>query len=344
MQSYSSFLIITSIFLLTTSGMTADKPLEICVTVPDAAALVQEIGGERVKVTTFARGPEDPHYIEARPSFVRALADADLFIQTGLELEIGWAPVLLKNARNEKVLPGNPGFLEAGSVIQPVDVPSGVVDRSLGDVHPGGNPHFFTDPISGLKVAGLIKNKLSELRPADIEYFNRRYLDFVKRVGDHLFGHELATKYDPAKLIILVEHGKLYDFLKMQGDDGKLGGWSGQMRPFEGKKVVADHAVWPYFARTFGFEVVGYLEPKPGIPPTTRHLQEVVAMMKGQDISVILTTPFFDPKHAHLVAAEVGGHIANMAHQVGALPGTDTYITFIDHNVKAIADAFAGNK
>jgi ABC-type Zn uptake system ZnuABC Zn-binding protein ZnuA len=322
----------------------ADKPLAVCCTVPDLGALAQEVGGDRVAVTTFAKGPEDPHYIEARPSFVRALADADLFIQTGLELEVGWAPVLLKNARNERVLPGAPGFLEAASVIQPLEVPTGVVDRSLGDVHPGGNPHFFTDPVSGFRVAKQIAGKLGELRPADAKYFDERYAAFAKRLGAKLFGQELADKYDPGKLALLIERGGLVDFLKSQGDEAKLGGWLAAARGCVGKKVIADHDVWPYFARTFGFTVAGYLEPKPGIPPTTRHLQEIIGLMKNEGIGAILTTPFFDPKHARVVAEQTGARVAEMAHQVGALPGTDDYLSFVDHNVQALVAAMGGGK
>jgi ABC-type Zn uptake system ZnuABC Zn-binding protein ZnuA len=322
----------------------ADAPLRICATVPDLGALATEVGGDRVAVTVFAKGAEDPHFIEARPSFVRALADAELFIQTGLELEIGWAPVLLKNARNDRVLPGTPGFLEAASVITPLDVPSGAVDRSLGDVHPGGNPHFFTDPVCGLKVAELIRARLAELRPAEAPVFAQRYRDFAKRMGERLFGAELAGKYDPAKLALLVERGGLAPFLAAQHDEGRLGGWLALLQPFAGRKVVADHAVWPYFARTFSFQVVGYLEPKPGIPPTTRHLQELIARMRDQGVGVILTTPFFEPKHARVVAEQTGARIAAMAHQVGALPGTDDYLAFIDHNVQALARAYQGGK
>ena len=322
----------------------ADSPLNICVTVTDIGAITQEIGGDKVKVTVFAKGHEDPHYIEARPSFVRALADADLFIQTGLELEVGWAPVLLKNARNDKVLPGAPGFLEVSSVIAPLDVPTGVVDRSLGDVHPGGNPHFLNDPVSGFRAAKLIEGKLAQLSAENAAYFALRYTDFAKRLGERLFGVELTSKYDPSKLAQLVERGKLMDFLIAQKDDEKIGGWLSEVKSFKGRSVVADHTIWPYFSRTFSFDVVGYLEPKPGIPPTTRHLQELIAMMKKDAISVILTTPFFDPKHAHVVAEKSASHIAAMAHQVGSLTGTDDYISFIDHNVKALVGAFAGNK
>jgi ABC-type Zn uptake system ZnuABC Zn-binding protein ZnuA len=322
----------------------ADPPLRICATVPDLAALAREVGGDRVHVTTFAKGPENPHYIEARPSFVRELAGADLFMQTGLELEIGWSPVLLKNARNEKVLPGAKGYLEASSAIMPLEVPTGIVDRSLGDVHAGGNPHFFSDPLSGLKVAALIEERLEDLRPGDADYLKARHQDLVKRVGERLFGGELAAKYDPAKLALLVEHAKLDEFLKSQGDDAKLGGWLGKMRAYAGKQVVADHMVWPYFARTFSFRVAGYLEPKPGIPPTTKHLQEVIAMMKAEKITVILTTPFFDPRHARVVSEQTGARVAKMAHQVGAVDGTDDYISFVDRNVETLAAAFAEGK
>ena len=338
---------IISLFVLVTviSAVPAgETPLRVCATVPDLAVLVSAVGGDQVTVTAFAKGAEDPHFIEARPSFVRALADADLFIQTGLELEIGWAPVLLKNARNERVLPGAPGFLEAASVITPLEVPSGVVDRSLGDVHPGGNPHFLIDPVCGLKVAEAIRAKLAELRPAAASVFAQRYRDFAKLIGERLFGVELAGKYDPSKLVLLVERGALMPFLIAQHDELKLAGWLGQVRPFADRKVVADHAVWPYFARTFAFQVVGYLEPKPGIPPTTRHLQELITQMRQQGVGVILTTPFFEPKHARVVAEQTTARIAAMAHQVGALSGTEDYLAFVDHNVQALVQAYQGSK
>jgi zinc/manganese transport system substrate-binding protein len=341
-MKYIILLITISLSMVSLSA--ADSPLNICVTVTDIGAITREIGGDKVKVTVFAKGHEDPHSIEARPSFVRALADADLFIQTGLELEVGWAPVLLKNARNDKVLPGAAGFLEVASAIAPLDVPMGVVDRSLGDVHPGGNPHFLNDPVSGFRAAKLIEGKLAQVSAENAAYFALRYTDFAKRLGERLFGVELTSKYDPSKLAQLVERGKLMDFLNSQKDDEKIGGWLGEVKSFKGRSVVADHTIWPYFSRTFSFDVVGYLEPKPGIPPTTRHLQELIAMMKKDAISVILTTPFFDPKHAHVVAEKSASYIAAMAHQVGSLTGTDDYISFIDHNVKALVGAFAGNK
>ena len=141
------------------------RPLQVAVTIPDLGSLVREIGGDQVAVTVFAKGTEDAHFVEAKPSFIKTLSEADLFIQMGLEMEMGWAPVLQQNARNAKVLPGARGFLDASTVITPLDVPTGPVDRSLGDVHEAGNPHYLLDPINGLRVARLIRDKLIELRP-----------------------------------------------------------------------------------------------------------------------------------------------------------------------------------
>src|SRR5919109_1753657 len=151
------------------------RPLQVAVTVPDLGSLVREIGGDQIVVTVFAKGTEDPHFVEAKPSFIKTLSTADLFIQMGMELEMGWAPALQQNARNARVLPGARGFLDASAAITPLEIPSGPVDRSLGDVHPAGNPHYLLDPINGLRVGRLIRDKLIELRPERQRYFEERY-------------------------------------------------------------------------------------------------------------------------------------------------------------------------
>ena len=175
-------------------------------------------------MTVFAKGTEDAHFIEAKPSFIKTLSEADLFVEIGMELEMGWAPVLQQNARNAKVLPGASGFLDASTVITPLDVPSGPVDRAMGDVHPAGNPHYLLDPINGLRVARLIRDKLIELRPERREYFDGRYANFRQRLGAALVGDALAKKYDVEKLALLFEAGKLSDFLKAQGEEPLLRG------------------------------------------------------------------------------------------------------------------------
>jgi ABC-type Zn uptake system ZnuABC Zn-binding protein ZnuA len=319
------------------------RPLQVCATVPELGSLAREVGGDQVAVTVFAKGTEDPHFVEAKPSFIKALSQADVFIEGGMELEAGWAPVLLQNARNRRIVPGMRGFLDASGAIVPLDVPTGQVDRSQGDVHAAGNPHYLLDPVNGLKVARLIRDRLIELRTEQRSYFEQRYAAFRQRLGAALVGEALAQKYDPEKLAILDEAGTLTDFLTGQGDAGQLGGWLGLLRPYSGAKVVADHNLWPYFARRFGLSVVAFPSPKPGLPPTTKHLNEVIELMRAQRIRVALANPYFDPRAAQLVAQQTGGRIVTMAHQVGARPGTDEYLQMVDYNVRQLATALRGD-
>jgi ABC-type Zn uptake system ZnuABC Zn-binding protein ZnuA len=319
------------------------NPLQVCATVPDLGTLAQEIGGDQVKVAVFAKSQEDPHFVEAKPSFIKALSQADLFLQIGMELEIGYAPVLLQNARNSRVLVGAAGYVDCSKVITPMEIPTGPVDRSMGDVHPLGNPHYMTDPLNGLRVARLIRDRLTELRPEKKSFFEERYSTFYRKIGDALTGDKLAGKYDFEKLALLYEEGKIEPFLKEQKVEGSLGGWFRMMLPYRGSKVVADHNLWPYFARRFGILVVGFLEPKPGISPTTKHLQELIEMMKAEGVKVILASPYFDIRHAQFVSKKTGGKIVPMAHQVGSRPGTDNYLKMIDYNVRQLVTAFGGH-
>ena len=316
------------------------KPIQVCATVPDLGNLALEIGGDQVKITVFGKSQEDPHFIEAKPSFIKALSQADLFLQIGMELEIGYAPVLLQNARNSRVLVGAPGYVDCSKVITPMEIPTGPVDRSMGDVHPLGNPHYMTDPVNGLRAARLIRDRLIELRPEKKSFFEERYSTLYRKIGDALAGNKLAGRYDFEKLALLYEEGKIEPFLKEQKVEGSLGGWLGMMLPYRGSKVVADHNLWPYFARRFGILVVGFLEPKPGISPTTKHLQELIGMMKAEGVKVILASPYFDIRHAQFVSKNTGAKIVPMAHQVGSRPGTEDYLKMIDYNVRQLVTAF----
>lgn len=318
------------------------KPLRVCATLPDLGSLVQEVGGDQVAVTVFAKGMENPHFVEAKPSFVKALSRADLFIQGGLEMEVAWVPVLLQNARNGRVLPGSPGYLDAATVITPLDMPTGTIDRSMGDVHPEGNPHYLLDPMNGLKVAKLVRDRLAELRPVKKAYFHDRYESFRRNTAAATVGERLAAKYEIEKLALLFEQGRLGAFLKERKDDAPLGGWLGSMLPHAGTKVVADHNMWPYFARRFGISVRGFLEPKPGVSPSTSHLGSLVAQMRTEAIKIIIATPYFDAKALKFTADKSGARIVNLAHQVGARQGADDYLGVIDYNVQALTAALAG--
>ena len=315
------------------------KPLQVCATVQELGSLVRDVGGDRVSVTVFVKGTEDPHFVEAKPSFIKALSQCDLYIQTGMDSEIGWAPVLLQNARNGAVLPGGRGFLDASKVIAPLEVPTGPVDRSMGDVHPQGNPHYLLDPLNGLKVARLIRDKLIELRPRQKAYFEDRYASFSKRLGAALVGEKLAAKYDVEKLSLLFERGRLGSFLKGQGEEALLGGWLALMLPHYGAKVVDDHNTWPYLTRRFGIQVIGHMEPKPGIPPTTNHLRALVDRMKAEGAKAVLATAYYDPRHARFISENTGARVANLANQVGARDGADDYLSMSDYNVRQLVAA-----
>lgn len=342
-------LVILALFLVPLGLSTAfvhaqegPRPIQVCATVPELGSLTREVGGDQVSVTVFAKGTEDAHFVEAKPSFIKALSQCSLYVQVGMDLEIGWAPVLLQNARNGAVLPGAPGSLDASRVISPLEIPTGPTDRSMGDVHPLGNPHYLLDPLNGLKVARLIRDKLSELRPSHKAYFEERYTSFSKRVGAALVGERLAKRYDVEKLALLFERGRLGVFLKEQGEEALLGGWLGLMLPHFGAKVVDDHNIWPYFTRRFGIHVIGHMEPKPGISPTTSHLRTLVERMRVEGVKAILVVPYYDPRHARFISENTGAKVVNLAHQVGAREGTDDYLAMINYDIGQLVTALGG--
>jgi ABC-type Zn uptake system ZnuABC Zn-binding protein ZnuA len=330
-----------AINLIISNAHAQGKPLQVCATIPDLGNLAQEIGGDQVKVTVFAKSQEDPHFVEAKPSFIKALSQADLFLQIGMELEIGYAPVLLQNARNSRVLVGAPGYVDCSKVIIRMEVPTGPVDRSMGDVHPLGNPHYMTDPLNGLLVARLIRDRFTELQPEKRMLFEERYTALYRRIGDGLVGEKLARKYEFEKIASLYEEGKIESFLKEQKENGSLGGWLGMVLPYRRSKVVADHDLWPYFARRFGISVISFLEPKPGISPTTSHLQFLIEQMKAEGIKVILASPYFEIRYAQFVSKNTGAKIVPLAHQVGSRAGTDSYLRMIEYNVRQLVTAFS---
>ncbi len=328
-----------ALLALAGGGARAAEPLRVVATTPDLGSLVRAVGGDEVAVTVLGKPSEDPHFIEARPSAVRELSRADLLVINGLDLETGYVPVLLTGSRNPRVQRGADGFVDAAQAITPRNVPSAPVDRSQGDVHPFGNPHYLLDPLNGLKVAALLRDTLARLRPGEAAAFAARYEAFRRRLAVALVGESLAARFDAEKLAVLYEHGRLLPLLEEQGERAALGGWLGALAPYADSPAVDDHPIWHYFAARFRLRVLEHLEPKPGIPPTTRHLQEVVTMMRAQHVRLILASAYYDPRHAELVAAETGARVARMANQVGARPGTDDYLAMTDYNVRQVVDA-----
>jgi ABC-type Zn uptake system ZnuABC Zn-binding protein ZnuA len=340
MKTPGRFLLLCALLLFCYSlPALAAPPLKVCATVPELGGLVRAVGGDQVAVTVFAKGTEDPHYLDAKPSFIKALSKADLFVQVGMDLEVGWAPLLLRSSRNARVQPGGRGFLDASVVIiNTLEVPSGQVDRSMGDIHPQGNPHYLADPLNGLKVAALIRHRLAELRPEASGLFSQRYEAFRTKLAEAMVGPGLAGKYEIEKLALLHQQGRLPDFLRQQGDLEALGGWLGRLRPFSDARILTYHSSWPYFAERFGLVIVGQMEPKPGIPPGPGYLLEVIRTAKARKATVILMEPWLSRKPADLVAEKTGAKVVQAATSVAAGPAVYDYLAAIDEVVRRLVE------
>jgi zinc/manganese transport system substrate-binding protein len=280
----------------------AQAKLNVVATLPDFGSLAREIGGDKVDVTVLAKATEDPHFVDARPSFVVQLRTADALIEGGAELEIGWLPPLLQNARNPKLEAGKPGRVVASQGVRLMNVPTNVT-RAAGDVHALGNPHFMTDPIIAKAVAQHIARSFSALDSANAGFYDANYKKFEATIN------------------------------------AKLQEWGAVMLPFQGQHVVAYHDSWPYFAHRFGLNIDIFLEPKPGIPPSPSHLVEVIAQMKAQKIKAIIVEPFHDRKIAEKVASATGAKVVEVSQFPAGLPGTDSYVKLIDTLVSRMAAA-----
>lgn len=281
-------------------GTAVPKKLNVVATTPDLGAIAREIGGDLIVVTALAKPTEDPHFVDAKPSHLVTLNRADLLIEGGAELELGWLPPLLDNARNEKIAPGAPGHIVASQGITMLEVPS-TFDRSKGDVHSLGNPHFLLDPLRVKIIAAQIADHLSQVAPASAETFKANLTRFDGRV------------------------------------DRKLAEWKQKLEPYRGAKIVTYHKDFVYLAERFDLEIVETLEPKPGIAPSPAHLAKVVSTMKAKNAHVILVQPYQNRKTAETVARQTNATVLDVPQQPGAVPGTATYFDLMDHLVNTLA-------
>ncbi len=291
------------VLLLVLAPAAAHAALNVVATTPDLGALAREIGGDRVKVTVLAKPTEDPHFVDARPSFIATLNRADALIEGGADLEIGWLPPLLEGARNNKIEAGAPGRITCNKGVSLLEVPASL-DRSKGDIHAAGNPHFMTDPQNGKVAAQHICDALCGLDASSCGAFKARLAAFDERV------------------------------------DARLLEWQRLLAPYRGEHVVAYHDTWPYFAQRFGLTVDLFLEPKPGIPPTPAHLAEVIDRMKADRIHVIIVEPYQDRRTAEAVASQTGATVLDFAQYPGGVKGTEGgYVELIDYLVHSLAKA-----
>jgi ABC-type Zn uptake system ZnuABC Zn-binding protein ZnuA len=282
----------------------ADSKIRIMTATTDLASLAQEIGGDKVDVESVARGYQDPHFVDPKPSFLLKLSKAELLIVVGLELEIGWLPPLITQSSNPRIQVGAPGYFDASRFARILELPTGQVTRAEGDVHPLGNPHYWLDPDNGLRIAKGIQNKLSEMRPNDAAYF--------------------AQRYDA-----LEQHLK-------QSDQQ----WQAEMKPYAGRKVVTYHRSWPNFAEHFGLNVVGYVEPRPGIPPSPQHTVELIGQMKRDGVKVIMVEPYFDLKTPNAIARDTGAVVVVLMPSVGGEKEITDYFKLFDFDIAKLKKAF----
>ncbi|MGH7567380.1 MAG: metal ABC transporter substrate-binding protein [Gemmatimonadales bacterium] len=318
-------------------------PVKVVTSLTTYAAIAREIVGDHGTVTSIASGDENPHFVQPKPSFVPLLASADVFVTTGLDLEL-WVPALLDKAGNPKVTEGGTGYVAAYTGLPLLDVPT-TFSRTQGDIHVYGNPHIWTDPLNAVLIARNILTGLKRVAPADAEYFTGREKDFEDRIYRALFGEDLVRLLGGETLAKLNRDGKLFDFLttqKYQGAPllGRLGGWLKQGLPFRGRIVACYHKEWDYFSREFELPCFDYIEPKPGIPPTPRHVQEIITAMRERNIQVLLSTNYYDRNQVRQVAQRTGARAVIVPSNTGGAPGVDTYFDLINLWVEALGRAF----
>ncbi len=277
--------------------------LNVVSTIQDFASIAESIGGERVETFALAKGYQDPHFVDAKPSFIVRLSRADLLIAAGLELEIGYLPPLIDQSRNTKIHPGNPGYLDASIGTDILQRPTTQVTRAMGDVHPYGNPHYWTDPDNGRIIARAIAARLSELDPAGKATYDRNIAAFETRLA------------------------------------AKTKEWDAKMAPYARTKVVTFHDSWPNFAKHFKLTVAGHVEPKPGIPPSPSHTLEIINLMQAEKIRVILVEPYFDSKTPKAIAGKTSATVVVFYPSVGGVPEIKDYFGLFDKNVDSFIAA-----
>ena len=288
---------------LTVASTPAGAQLKVVTSTTDLYDIAQAVGGSRIKATHIGEGYQDPHFIEAKPSFVLQLRNADVWAFVGLDLEIGWMPLLLDGARNPRVKFGGSGYLDVSRAMPVMDVPQGNVDRSMGDVHPLGNPHYWLDPENGRRIARLFKDKFTQLDRAHAADYDRNEKAFEARLN-------AAEK-----------------------------AWQPQLAQIKGKSIIAYHTSWRYFAAYTGAKIVAFMEPKPGVPPSPSHVYEVIRDAKQAGAKVVVQEPFYERKMSDLVAKQLGGTVLVIPPSVGGVKGATDYITLMKSDIEALANA-----
>jgi ABC-type Zn uptake system ZnuABC Zn-binding protein ZnuA len=265
---------------LVTASTAPAATLAIVTTSEDLASLAREVGGDRIEAEVLTPTCQYPHVVEPKPSFIPKLHRADLLILVGCELEAGWLPPLVQRSRNAQIQPGARGYLDASLTARILEIPTGNTTRAMAD-HAVGHPFYWLDPANGRRIAQAILTRLIEISPSDADYFNQRYLGFDRRL------REAENRWDTT------------------------------MARYRGVKVVTYHRSWPNFAERFGLDVVGYVEPHPGIPPSAAHTVDLIQQMRRQDVRLLLVEPYLDLRTPNAIARETGAVVVVMVPSVG---------------------------
>jgi len=328
------------VLIVSAWDVAAAGKLNILTTTTDLASITKAVAGKHATVNSICSGKEDPHFLQAKPSYIVMARNSDLWIRVGMELEIGWETPILDGSRNHTIRVGSKGHLDASERVRRLGVPTTRISRAMGDVHPQGNPHYWLDPINGRIAAKSIAGRLEYLSPGNTGDFRENLKAFQKTLDEHMFGKALVEKLGGAKLWTLELKGELGSLLKSLHMEDQLGGWKGRMHPFQGKKIISYHQSWNYFANRFGLDVADELEPKPGIPPSPGHVLEVIRKVNEQNISVLLMEPYYSLKAPELIASKTGILVVVSANTVGGEPAAKNYFSMIGNIVDKITAAF----
>jgi zinc/manganese transport system substrate-binding protein len=274
-------------------------PIKVVTTIPDLKSIAELIGGNKVSVMSIATGYQNPHFVDPKPSYIINLSSADLFVTVGLDLETGWSPQLLTSSRNNKIQKGAAGYVDASTGVTLYQVPSSV-NRGEGDIHIYGNPHYWLDPLNGKVIARNIANGLERVDPANKATYESNLQAFNSRI------------------------------------DAKLKEWQNRMAPFKGAKIIAYHNEWVYFETRFALQIVDFMEPKPGIPPSPSQLVKVIKEIKANSIKVIVSSPYFTTSSSEMVSQQTGAKKLTLATSVGAFPSIKDYFDLFDYNINQL--------
>ncbi len=303
------------------------------------AAIARDLGGDFVTAESIVPGHADAHFVKPKPSYALMLRDADLFVSTGLDLEL-WAPVLVNKSGNRKISDGAIGYVAAAQGIDLLEKPASL-DRSAGDVHIYGNPHIQTSPINVAVVARNIATGLCKVDPDNCGTYRRNLSAFTYRLARRLYGERLVELLGVDTLDPLARSGRLVPFLEDKGYADQIGGWLAEGMSFRGRKLVCYHKNWIYFTTVFGLDVAGYVEAKPGIPPTARHVADLIERIEADDIGVLLAANYFERSKPQLIADRTGIVPVVVPMSVDAASGVVTYFDLVDLWVRRLRDAFA---